>query len=199
MDSVRFVLIGQDKVALSHIKNALVSDGHTFIGYSSNHSGLLKIVRTLQPELTVIEYPGSFRELKQTLEIIDEELLSPCILLMDIRKEEIMEFLNSSRILSYITKPVHEDVLLQIADMLLTNFKRVMQYEDKVRQLNNTLENRKILEKAKWILVEQDRVSEAEAYDMIRKRSRDNRITMRATAEAIILARGEATHRKNEV
>ncbi|MFZ5986536.1 MAG: ANTAR domain-containing response regulator, partial [Bacillota bacterium] len=60
----------------------------------------------------------------------------------------------------------------------------------KVKKLNDTLESRKIVEKAKWILVEQNGLSEAEAYEAIKKKSRDNRMPMKSIAEALILTRG---------
>jgi response regulator NasT len=59
-----------------------------------------------------------------------------------------------------------------------------------VKKLNDTLESRKAVEKAKWILVEKEGYTESEAYEAIKKKSRNNRITMKEIAEAIILTRG---------
>ena len=92
--------------------------------------------------------------------------------------------------MTYVTKPVFEEIINQIAELSILNFKRVWEYEQKVKKLNDTLENRKIIEKAKWILVEEKGLSEAEAYELIKKTSRDNRIPMRYIADAIILTRG---------
>ncbi len=191
MEYAKFIVSGQDKKVLAGIKNSLTSSGHIFVGYSSDPSNVLRHVRSLQPDLLIIEVQNSFKELKPTIEMIDEELLAVCILLLESRNDDIFDFLRRTRVATYISKPVFEEVLLQITDLSLGNFRRVKEYEERLKQLNNTLESRKIIEKAKWILVEQDGYSESDAYEIIKKKSRDNRIAMRDIAEAIILTRGK--------
>lgn len=190
MRCAKFIVSGQDKRQLAIVKNTLTANGHIFVGYSGDPVNLLRHVRGMEPELLIFELPSSFSELKRTIQVIDEELLAACILLLDSRNDEVFEFLKTTRIAAYLSKPVIDDVLLQIVDLSLSNFLRCREYEDKLRQLNNTLVSRKIVEKAKWILVEQDGYTEADAYNIIKKKSRDNRITMREIADAIILTRG---------
>ena len=189
MEYAKFIVSGQDKKVLAGIKNTLTAYGHIFVGYSGSPSNVLRHVRGIQPDLLIIEAQSDFKELKQALEIIDDELLASSILLLDSRNDEIFEFLRNTKAATYIAKPVFEEVLLQIVDLSLNNFLRIKEYENKVKQLNNTLESRKIIEKAKWVLVEQEGYSEAGAYELIRKKSRDNRMTMRDIADAIILTR----------
>lgn len=140
--------------------------------------------------MIILDAVNGLKDIKASLEIIDEELLAACILILDSRNDEIFSILRSSRTMAYITKPVFDENILQTADISLINFKRIPEYEDKVKKLNNTLESRKVIEKAKWILVEQEGITETEAYEIIKKKSRDNRIPMRDIAEAIMLTRG---------
>lgn len=184
------MLFGDDKEVLSSIKKALVANGHVFIGYSGDYHNILRHIRKCCPELVVIEASNRFTEITGTLEVLDEELLAACILVLKFRNDEVINFLRNTRIITYITRPVFDEAILQIADLTLMNYERVLEYEQKVRKLNDTLESRKIIEKAKWILVEKEGITELEAYELIRKKSRDNRIPMKDIAEAIILARG---------
>lgn len=190
MEFAKFIVSGEDKKTLAGVKNALASSGHIFVGYSKEPVNILRHIRNLSPELVVIEICNNFREMKQILEVIDEELLTACVLLLESRNDEIFDFLRKTRVVTYIAKPVFDEVLLQIADISLANYKRILEYEERVRKLNDTLESRKIIEKAKWILIEQEGLSETDAYEVIKKKSRDNRIPMREIAEAIILTRG---------
>ncbi len=186
----KFLLSGEDKKTLSGVKNVLTSNGHIYLGYSSESSNLLRHIRSLSPELVIVEAGSGFRQIRPVLEIIDEELLSACILILESRNDEIMEYLSKTRIMCYLVKPIFGEVVLQITDFTMINFIRVIEYEKTIRKLNETLESRKVVEKAKWILVEQDKIPESEAYDIIRKKSRDNRLPMREIAEAIIITRG---------
>jgi response regulator NasT len=76
-----------------------------------------------------------------------------------------------------------------MAEFSLINYNRIIEYEKKLKKLNNSIETKRIIDKAKWLLVEQDSMTETEAYEKIKKKSRDNRIPMRNIAEAIILTR----------
>lgn len=189
MEGAKFLLAGQDKKSLSAIKNSLVAGGYIYVAYSGNSNNILRYVRALEPDLLIIEATGGFNVLRQSLELIDEELLAACILLLDSRNDEIFEFIRRSRVMTYVAKPVFDEVMVQIADIMLSNFKRVREYESKLKQLNESLESRKVIEKAKWLLVEQEGHTELDAYEAIKRKSRDNRISMREIAEAIILTR----------
>lgn len=184
------MLVGEDKKVLANIKNALSASGHIFVGYSCEPNNILRHIRRLTPDLVIVEVNNNFREIRQSLDVIDEEILAACILVLDTRNDEVFDYLRNSRGMTYISKPVFGEVVIQIADIVLMNYKRVLEYENKVKKLNETLESRKVVEKAKWILVKQQCITEDEAYEIIRKKSRDNRMPMKDIADAIILTRG---------
>jgi response regulator NasT len=189
--SDKFILFGEDKKTLLSVKNALTANGHIFIGYSSDTGSILRHIRGSFPGFVVIEAAaGRFAEIRPVLEILDEELLAACILILDIRNEEVLGFVRNSRVITYLSRPLFDEALLQIVDLTLMNYKRILEYEQRVKKLNDTLESRKAVEKAKWILVEKEGYTESEAYEAIKKKSRNNRITMKEIAEAIILTRG---------
>lgn len=190
LEYARFLLNGEDKKTLAAIKNTLVANNHIYIGYTKEMNSILRHIRAYSPDLIIIDVQNNFRELKQHLEVIDDEILAACILILDIRNDDVIEFLRYSRVMSYLTKPIFNEALHQVIDMSLINYNRVLDYEQKVKKLNDTLESRKAVEKAKWLLVEQDGLTEAEAYESIKKKSRDSRIPMREIAEALILIRG---------
>jgi two-component system, response regulator PdtaR len=190
MEYGKFIIVGEDKKVLAHVKNTIISSGHIFIGYSKEPHNILRNIRVSTPDLLIIEVCNNFKEIKPILEVIDEDLLAACILVVDGRNEEITEFLRASKVLTYISKPVFDETLLQIVEISLMSYKRILEYEEKVKKLNNTLESRKVVEKAKWILVQKDGLTEMEAYEAIKKKSRDNRMPMREIAEALILTRG---------
>ena len=198
MEFSKFIVAGEDKKSLLSVKNALTESGHIYAGYSHDVAGILRSARSLMPDLIIADVKGSFGFIRPLIEIIDEELLTAVILLLDSRSDEIFDFISKSRVVTYIAKPVFNEVAQQIADISLANFRRIAEYEEKVRKLNDSLESRKSVEKAKWILVEQDGMSEEEAYNLIRKKSRDNRVPMRNISEAIIMTRGSMEKTNNE-
>ena len=190
MEYGKFIISGQDKKVLSHVKNVLVASGHSFVGYASDTSGILRHIRSCMPDFVIIEVSNNFRELRQTLLVIDEELICACILILNVRQDEVFDFIRHSRVMTYVAEPVFRESLIQIVDLSIINFKRILEYENQVQKLNDTLESRKLVEKAKWLLIAQEGITEAAAYEVIRRKSRDNRMPMKEIAEAIIMTRG---------
>ncbi|MDP4094915.1 MAG: ANTAR domain-containing protein [Bacillota bacterium] len=190
MEFYKFIICGEDKRTLAGMKNMLCSSGHLFLGYSQETTNVIRHIRKVSPDLVILEVNRSFADLRHIIEIIDEELLSAVILVVDVSNDEISEFLHKSRIVTFTAKPVMEEAFLQIVDVSMLNYHRIIEYEQKIRQLNESLESRKVVEKAKWILVKCDGLSENEAFEIIRKKSRDNRMPMREIAEAILMVRG---------
>lgn len=186
----KFCLFGEDKKTLLKFKNTLVTGGSIYLRSTKETGNILRIVRGYTPDLVIIEVMNKFEELKPILEVIDEEILTACILILDSQTDKLMDFLSRSKVISYIFKPVSYNSVMQVTDLSIINYNRVLCYEKKIKELNETLESRKAIEKAKWILVEQEGLTEFEAYDTIRKKSRDNRLPMIKIAEAIILYKG---------
>lgn len=186
MEIAKFVVAVEEKQDLLLIKNTLVTNGHIFVGPTMESHNLLRHVRSCQPDLVIVEV-NNISKIEQTLEAIEENLLAACVLIVNRKDDAISNYLSKSKITFYAAKPLNDTVLLQIVDAALLNYQRVMDYEDQLKKLNETLESRKAIEKAKWVLVERGHHTEAEAYEILRKKSRDNRMPMREIAEAILL------------
>jgi two-component system, response regulator PdtaR len=189
MDCVKFILAGDDKKTLSSIKRLLIEEGNLFVGYSENRYDAIRLIRSRAPELAVIEVKNNLNEIKSLLNIIEDELLCACTIVLDSRSKENISYLKNTKVTNYIVKPLYRELVLQIMEFCLINYNRVIDYEEKLKKLNNSIESKRIVDKAKWILIERNNMTEVEAYEVIKKKSRDNRMPMRSIAEAIILTR----------
>ncbi len=190
MECGRFIMTGEDTKTLISIKNMLTVHGHIFLGYLKNPNELLRHTRSTHADFVIIDEGSAFSEILHMLQVIEEDFLAACVFVLNSRKDEVTGFIEKSKGASYIVKPAYEDAVIQIVNNSLLSFRRIQEYETKVRKLNNILDSRKVIEKAKWILVSQDGLSEAEAYEAIKKKSRDNRVPMSDIANALILTRG---------
>ncbi|MFZ5985838.1 MAG: hypothetical protein ACOYWZ_01770, partial [Bacillota bacterium] len=124
MEYGKFVLAGEDRKVLAGVKNALAANGHIYTGYSQEPFNVLRLIRRHTPDLVIVDVGNSFKELRQTLVVIDEELLAACILILENRNDEVFDFLRKSRVMTYITKPVFDENIIQITDISIINHKR---------------------------------------------------------------------------
>lgn len=185
----RYILTGEDKKSLSIAKNSLSNYGNSFIGYLNDTRNLLVHLRKCLPELIVIDINKNFFELKEMFTIIDDEMLSIVILIIDLNNKSAIEFVSESKSFFYVLKPITEDLFINVFYLAKMANNRSLKYEKKIKKINETLENRKSIEMAKWIIVKNKGLSESEAHEMIRKRSRESRINMGDVARAIILGK----------
>lgn len=186
MPGEKYVVAASDNPLQIAVRNILNPCGYTFLGNCSDSTSLLRLVRSYNPDFAVIDLNMNLRELKTTLETIDDEMLCPCITVGDYKDVEIISLLQNSKVISFCPKPLNRDMLTYSVDMALINFKRVYDLNRKLKEMTESYETKRVVDRAKWILIERFGINENEAYERMRKKSMDTRESMKAIAEAII-------------
>jgi response regulator NasT len=188
MGEQRIIVVDSDATWRKNIKAMLAKMGYYVIGEAEEGMTGLKLVRTRQPDLVIIEafLPGM--DGHEVARIIHEDKLAPVILIASSTQQNLIEKAKLARVFAFLVKPELEYNLIPAVELALTNYQEIIKLEEKVKELKETLETRKIIERAKGILMETLKVPETEAFKRIQKQSMNKRISMRAVAEAIILA-----------
>ncbi|SHE47561.1 ANTAR domain-containing response regulator [Desulforamulus putei] len=188
MANPRIVIVDADEAWCKHLKTMLGKLGYLVVGDASDGPGALKLVRTRHPDLLIIQdhLPGLSG--LEVARIMYEDQLGPVIITTDYMQQDLIEKAREARVFSILLKPVEEHALLPAVELAMGNYQEIIKLEKQVKELRDTLETRKLVEKAKGILMRTMKLSEEEAYKRIQKQSMNKRISMRAVAEAVILA-----------
>ena len=120
--------------------------------------------------------------------LISAEKLAPVLLLTAFSQKEIVEKAKESGVLAYLVKPVKEANLFPAIEIALSRFGEMQELEKELEDLKHSLETRKILDRAKGILMDAHHLNESEAFRRIQQYSMAKRISIREVAEAIIHA-----------
>jgi response regulator NasT len=125
----------------------------------------------------------------EAAKVLTEEQIAPVILLTAYGQKELVERAKEAGVVGYLVKPFREADLSPAIEIATSRFNefRIMQQE--VQDLQNALETRKLVDRAKGILMDTQGMSEADAFRKIQKMSMNTRKSMREVAEAIILAK----------
>ncbi len=188
MGEARVIIIDSDAAWRKNIKKMIGKMGYWVIGEAEDGLTGLKLVRARQPDLVIIEafLPGM--DGYELARIINEDKLSPVILIASSTQQNVLEKAKAAKVFSFLVKPELEYNLIPAIELALTNYQEIIRLEGEIKELKETLETRKVIERAKGILMETMGISETEAFKRIQKQSMNKRISMRAVAEAIILA-----------
>jgi len=188
MGEARVIIIDSDAAWRKNIKKMIGKMGYWVIGEAEDGLTGLKLVRARQPDLVIIEafLPGM--DGYELARIINEDKLAPVILIASSTQQNVLEKAKAAKVFSFLVKPELEYNLIPAIELALTNYQEIIRLEGEIKELKETLETRKVIERAKGILMETMGISETEAFKRIQKQSMNKRISMRAVAEAIILA-----------
>ena len=121
-------------------------------------------------------------------ETLTQEKIAPVLLLTAFGDQPLVERAKEAGVVNYIVKPLRESEVTPAIEVALARYNEFRALEEKNRSLTEQLETRKIVERAKGLLMEKQGLSEQEAFRKIQKASMNNRKSMREVAEAILLA-----------
>jgi len=117
---------------------------------------------------------------------IKKKLKIPILLLTSACDSATVKRASASGIAAFLTKPLRQQDLLPAIEIALQHVEEVEELKEKIDDLREVIENRKIIEKAKGLLMEKNRVSEAEAYRIMQKAAMDKRKTLLQVAGGIL-------------
>ncbi|PKM83423.1 MAG: response regulator [Firmicutes bacterium HGW-Firmicutes-14] len=190
MGENRIVIADPDTQARRNLKAILSKAGHLVVGEAEDGLAALKLIRTRQPDLVILDARIAVMDGAELACIIEEDGLAPVILMTPGDRTRAGDLNAEEHDFAYVIKPVTENSIRPILDVVTKNFRRIRSLEQEIAKLKETLETRKLVEKAKGILMDTYKLTEAEAFKRIQKQSMNKRVSMKSVAKAIILAHG---------
>lgn len=184
----RIFIASADPSSRQNLKHMLEREGYLIIGDASDGSQALRMIRTLQPGLVILDSELQGTSALEVARIIEEDRVAPIVLLATSWQRNLLNQMRELPIFAYIIKPFQENTLLPAVEAAIANYQRVCHLQEEISRLKETLAARKIIERAKGILMDAMGLTEAEAYRRIQRESMDRCLPMKRIAEAIILA-----------
>jgi len=181
------VLCIHDEELLGSLKKRLKDQGCAEIIASASVEELYADAIETHPEVAILEYSSGEKEVSQTVKKLWDKLGIPIIMLAESDDLEGVQRWGESMLSTILAKPVREDELMAALRLSVAAARRVDQLKEEISSLKESIETRKVVEKAKGRLMERDRLSEAEAFRRMQRLAMDRRISMRQLAEAILL------------
>jgi two-component system, response regulator PdtaR len=120
--------------------------------------------------------------------IISEEKLAPVVLLTAYSQKDLVERAKEAGVYAYLVKPFQESDLLPAIEIAISRYLGQQDLEAALGDLEQKLETRKLVDRAKGILMDKYQMNEGEAFRRIQQQSMNQRRTMKEIAEAIVIA-----------
>lgn len=188
MESLRIVIADNESIIRMDLKEMLEEAGHAVVAEASDGSRAVDLVRQYRPDLVIMDIKMPEMDGITAAKIISNEKLAPVLLLTAFSQKDIVEKAKDSGVLAYLVKPVKEANLFPAIEIALSRFQEFAELEQELENVKQSLETRKILDRAKGILMDAYNLSETEAYRRIQQYSMSKRKSIKDVAESIVEA-----------
>ncbi len=185
-DSLKIIIADDEALIRLDIKEMLLDAGNKVVGEANNGESAVAMVRKLQPDLVIMDVKMPQMDGLTAAKIITEEGLAPVLLLTAYSQKDIVAQAKSSGVLAYLVKPIREEQLFPAIEIAISRFAEIKALEAELGLLKESLETRKLLDRAKGILMSVHGFSEQEAYRKLQQYSMNKRISIKELAEAVI-------------
>lgn len=186
---MRVLIADDDPIIRLDLKQTLEHLGYEVVGEAGDGKLAVELARELKPDVCILDVKMPVMDGIDAVSIITEEGIAPSILVTAYSDKEIVERAKSAGVFAYIVKPVRPPLLPPAIEIARSRFEQNLHLSKEIESLTERLEARKVIERAKGILMDEHGIPETEAYRRIQMQSMNSRKSMREVAEAIILAK----------
>lgn len=183
------VLIADDEPIIRlDLKNMLESLGYEVVAEAGDGVSAVEAARTLKPDVAILDIKMPGMDGIDAANILNSEKIAPVVLLTAFSDMDLINRAKEAGVFAYLVKPFRENDLRPAIEIAISRYKEFLALEEEVNELEDKLETRKLVERAKGILMDQYGLKEQEAFRRIQIQSMNTRKSMKEIAEAIIIA-----------
>lgn len=188
MPALRILIADDESIRLLSLRAQLSALGHQVVAEAATGAEAVALARSTQPDLAILDIRMPVMDGIEAAEKITQFHPIPIILLTAYSESQLVERAAQAHISAYLMKPVAEEDLLPAIVLALTRFREFQAMRQEVSDLREALEARKLIEKAKGILMRRLDLTEDEAFRRLQRQSQESNRKLAQVAEAIVMA-----------
>lgn len=185
--NARIVIADDESLIRLDLREMLGELGYDVIGEAADGRSAMDLARKLRPDLVIMDIKMPGVDGITAAEDLTRERIAPVVLLTAYSDQGLVERAKEAGVVGYVVKPFRQAELMPVIELSLARFEEFRSLERDLGDLKEALETRKLIERAKGVLMEVHGLREAEAFHRIRKTSMDARKSMKDVAEAVLL------------
>lgn len=188
MEKLRIVIADDESIIRLDLKETLQRMGHEVVAEAGDGRTAIELVRQHRPDLAVLDVKMPEMDGVDAAKEIANEKLAPVLLLTAYSQQDLVLRAIDAGVFAYIVKPFTEGDLLPAMGVAIARFREFQSIAQQAESLSAALDSRKLVDRAKGILMDKHGLKEADAFRRIQQQSMNTRKSMREIAEAIIIA-----------
>ena len=184
IEKIRILVAEDETIIRLDLVEMLTEAGYEVIAQAENGAVAIELVKSHKPDLAILDVKmPEVDGITAAEQIIS---ISPVLMLTAFSQRELIERARDAGVMAYVVKPFSINDLVPAIEIAISRHKQMKSLEAEVADIYERLESRKIIDRAKGILMKALNLSEPEAFSWIQKTAMDRRISMKEVAAAVI-------------
>jgi AmiR/NasT family two-component response regulator len=184
--TIRVVIAEDEAIIRLDLKESLEEEGYEVVAEAGRGDQAIELVRSLRPDLAILDIKMPGVDGLTAARTIAGERLCAVLMLTAFSQREIIEEARDAGALAYLVKPFQKNDLIPAIEVAIGRFRELQHLGEEVDSLGEQLESRKLVDRAKGVLIDECAMREAEAFTFIQRTAMSERCRMRDVAERII-------------
>ncbi|MEY3168073.1 MAG: hypothetical protein RLY44_53 [Actinomycetota bacterium] len=184
MNSKRILIAEDETLIRMDLAEMLRENGYEVIGEATNGEEAVALSNELKPDLAILDVKMPKLDGISAAEKIVE--IAPVLMLTAFSQKDLVERALDAGVMAYVVKPFTIDDLIPAIEIAATRHAQMLALKSEVADLTERLETRKLVDRAKGLLMQAMKLSEPEAFKWIQRTAMDKRVSMKEVAEAVI-------------
>ncbi|ORC15773.1 MULTISPECIES: ANTAR domain-containing response regulator [Rothia] len=183
----RTVVVAEDEALIRlDIVEILKDHGFKVVAETDNGKKAIELAEEHSPDVVLMDVKMPVMDGIAAAEAISDKQLAPVVLLTAFSQKELVDRATEAGAMAYVVKPFTPHDLIPAIEVAISRYEQIRALQNEVANIKDQFETRKLVDRAKSLLMTKMGLSEPEAFRWIQKTSMDRRLSMREVAETIV-------------
>ena len=184
--AIRIVLAEDEAIIRLDLRESLQEEGYEVVGDVGRGDKAVEMVDELRPDVAIFDIKMPGMSGLEAAKIVSDKKICPVVMLTAFSQREIIEQARDAGALAYLVKPFQKTDLVPAIELAIARFAELKSLSGEVAALGAQLEIRKLVDRAKGVLIDKHQMSESDAFSFIQSMAMSQRLKMGDIAQQII-------------
>ena len=184
--AIRVVIAEDEAIIRMDLRETLEEEGYEVVAETGRGDEVVALVRDLAPDLAILDVKMPGMDGLEAAGVITSEKLCAVLMLTAFSQREVIEQARDAGALAFLVKPFQRSDLVPAIEVAIGRFRELRDLTGEIDALGEQLEARKVIDRAKGVLIDQVGLSESDAFSFIQRTAMSERVRMRDVADRIL-------------
>ncbi|MGG7519355.1 ANTAR domain-containing response regulator [Allorhizobium undicola] len=189
-DELKILVIDENAIRASIIEEGLREAGHSHVTIVHTVKGIARIIESSAPDVIIIDLENPDRDMLEHLFQLSRSISRPIAMFVDRADTQSIAAAVEAGVSAYIVDGLKKERVKPILDMAVIRFRAFEKLQTELAQARTALEDRKVIERAKGILMKMRCLSEEEAFTLMRQTAMNEKKKLAEIAQSVVTAAG---------